>query len=61
VLASFIAERAGDSVPADQVEPTAELLSSGLAGLALWWIDHPDTPMEVVAAVAERISEGALA
>ncbi|HEV3378123.1 MAG TPA: TetR/AcrR family transcriptional regulator, partial [Thermoleophilaceae bacterium] len=46
VLASFIAERAGDSVPADQVEPTAELLSSGLAGLALWWIDHPDTPME---------------
>jgi AcrR family transcriptional regulator len=61
VLASFIAERAGDSVPADQVEPTAELLSSGLAGLALWWIDHPDTSEEVVAAVAERISEAALA
>src|SRR5918992_327049 len=52
VLASFLAERAGDSLPAGQVEPTAELLSSGLAGLALWWIDHPDTPMDVVAAVA---------
>lgn len=61
VLASFVAERAGDSLPPDQVEPTAELLTSGLAGLALWWIDYPDTPMEVVAAVAERISGGALA
>jgi AcrR family transcriptional regulator len=61
VLAGFIAERAGDSFPPDQVEPTAELLTSGLAGLALWWIDHPDTPMEVVGAVAERISQGALA
>jgi AcrR family transcriptional regulator len=61
VLSGFVSERAGDSFPSDQVEPTAELLSSGLAGLALWWIDHPDTPMEVVGAVAERISEGALA
>jgi AcrR family transcriptional regulator len=61
VLASFLAERAGDSLPAGQVEPTAELLSSGLAGLALWWIDHPDTPMDVVAAVAARmISAGGL-
>ena len=38
-----------------------ELLRSGLAGLALWWIDNPDTPIEVVAAVAGRISESALA
>ena len=50
VLAGFIAER-----------PTAELLTSGLAGLALWWIDHPDVPKPTVAAVAGRISESALA
>jgi AcrR family transcriptional regulator len=61
VLAGFIAERAGGRIPADQVEPSAELLTSGLAGLALWWIDHPDVPKPVVAAVAGRISEAALA
>ena len=61
VLAGFIAEQAGSRIPPEQVEPTAELLSSGLAGLALWWIDHPDVPKPVVAAVAGRISEGALA
>jgi AcrR family transcriptional regulator len=61
VLASFIAERAGDRLPADQVEPTAELLSSGLAGLALWWIDNPDVAKPVLVDVAVRISEGALA
>jgi AcrR family transcriptional regulator len=61
VLAGFIAEQAGARIPAEQVEPTAELLTSGLAGLALWWIDHPDVPKPVVAAVAGRISEAALA
>jgi hypothetical protein len=43
-------------MPADQVEPTAELLTSGLAGLALWWIDHPDVPMRTVLEAAVRIS-----
>jgi AcrR family transcriptional regulator len=61
VLAGFIAERSGARIPHDQIEPTAELLTSGLAGLALWWIDHPDVPKPVVAAVAGRISESALA
>jgi AcrR family transcriptional regulator len=60
VLAGFIAER-GSAIPPEQVEPTAELLTSGLAGLALWWIDHPDVPKPTVAAVAGRISESALA
>ena len=61
VLAGFIAERAGSRIPPEQIEPIAELLTSGLAGLALWWIDRPDVPKPVVAAVAERITEGALA
>ena len=39
---------AGAGIPAEQVEPTAELLRTGLAGLALWWIDHPDVPKPVV-------------
>jgi AcrR family transcriptional regulator len=61
VLAGFIAERAGSRVPPEQIQPTAEVLTSGLAGLALWWIDHPDLPKQVVAAVAGRISAAALA
>jgi AcrR family transcriptional regulator len=61
VLAGFIAERAGSRIPPDQIEPAAELLTSGLAGLALWWIDHPEMPKPVVAAVAGRFSEAALA
>jgi AcrR family transcriptional regulator len=61
VLAGFIAERAGSRTPPEQVEPAAELLTSGLAGLALWWIDHPDVPKSVVAGVASRFVEAALA
>ena len=61
VMAAFVGARAGRRIPADQVEPTAELLRSGLAGLALWWIDHPDVPKPVMVDVAARFSEGALA
>jgi AcrR family transcriptional regulator len=55
VLAAFIATQAGDRLPADQVEPTAELLTSGLAGLVLWWIDNPDVPKATVLQAAMRV------
>jgi len=55
VMAAFVAGIGGDRVPADQVEPTAELLTSGLAGLALWWIDNPDVPKETMVDVAVRV------
>lgn len=60
VLAAFIAGEPGSPVPAEQVDPTAELLTSGLAGLALWWIDHPDVPKELMVDVAARMSAPAL-
>ena len=60
VLAGFIAERRSDGIPRDQIQPTAELLVSGLAGLALWWIDHPGVAKTVVLEVAVRMSEPAL-
>jgi len=56
VMAAFVAEWAGPGIPPDQVEPTAELLRTGLAGLALWWIDHPDVPKSVVADTATRLT-----
>jgi AcrR family transcriptional regulator len=61
VLAAFIAEQPGRPIPAEQVDPTAELLTSGLAGLALWWIDHSDVPKDVMMDVAARITATAVA
>jgi AcrR family transcriptional regulator len=60
VMAAFIAEQAGASIPAEEIEPTAEVLRSGLAGLALWWIDHPDVPKATLVEVAARISRPAV-
>jgi len=60
VMAAFIAARTGERNPAEQVEPTAELLTSGLAGMALWWIDHPDVSKDVLVDVAARISAPAV-
>jgi AcrR family transcriptional regulator len=47
-------------VAADEVEPTAELLTSGLAGLALWWNDNPDVPKARLLDVAARMCAPAL-
>jgi AcrR family transcriptional regulator len=60
VIAAFIADRAGSRIPAKQIEPTAELLTSGLAGMALWWIDHPEVPKPVMLDVAARMSAAAV-
>ena len=60
VLAAFIADQGGSRIAPEQVEPTAELLSSGLAGMALWWIDHPDVPKTVLVDVAVRMSAAAI-
>jgi AcrR family transcriptional regulator len=59
VFAAFIAAQPDSPVPPEQVEATAEQLRSGLAGLALWWIDHPGVEKRIVLAVAERMSAAA--
>lgn len=61
VIAAFIAGQPHAAIPADQVQPTAELLTSGLAGLALWWIDNPEVPKPVLVDVAVRSAEAAVA
>jgi AcrR family transcriptional regulator len=61
VMAAVVAAQAGDRVPSRQIELTAELLRSGLAGLALWWIDNPDTPKDDVLDVATRLGLAAVA
>ena len=54
---------AGDPL---SLEMTAEVIRSGLTGLAIWWADHPDVPREQIVTAAinavwigfERVSRG---
>ena len=48
-------------VPAEELEPLGEIVRSSLAGLALWWLDHPGTPRPVLVAVMLRMARGILA
>jgi AcrR family transcriptional regulator len=61
VMASFVSAQAGDRISPAQIEPTAELLRSALAGLALWWIEHPDVPKQTVVDTAARLCVPVLA
>ncbi len=54
VMAAFIARQAGPGIPPEQLEPSAEMLVSALKGLALWWIDNPTTPKEMLVDVGMR-------
>jgi AcrR family transcriptional regulator len=53
VLAGFIAAQKG--IPKAQVEPLAEFLRAGGAGLALWALDHPEVPRATLVATATQI------
>jgi AcrR family transcriptional regulator len=41
-----------------EAEPLGEALRAGLAAVALWWLDHPETPREVPARALLRLHPG---
>jgi AcrR family transcriptional regulator len=43
-----------------EAEPLGELLRAALAGVALWWLDHPDAPRELPTRALLRLVEGVL-
>jgi len=45
-------------LPEDERAPTAELIRASLAGLALWWLDHPDVERDVLVATMLRMLRG---
>lgn len=53
VLAGFIRSQKG--IPKRQVEPLAEFLRAGGAGLALWSLDHPEVSRATLVATASRV------
>ncbi|MGA2164580.1 MAG: TetR/AcrR family transcriptional regulator [Solirubrobacteraceae bacterium] len=62
LTASLIAAEPEVSIPDTEVEPLAELIRSASSGLALWWLEHPDVPRELVVSVLTRVlREGARA
>jgi AcrR family transcriptional regulator len=48
-------------LPPDELEPLGEIVRGSLAGLALWWLEHPDTPRSVLVAATLRMARGILA
>lgn len=53
VLANFIRGQGG--IPKREVEPLAEFLRAGGAGLALWSLDHPEVSRATLVATATRV------
>jgi AcrR family transcriptional regulator len=56
VLAQFVRGQGG--IPKGEVEPIAEFLRAGGAGLALWSLDHPEVPRAMLVATAKRVLVG---
>ena len=61
VLAGFLSSRASTAADSELIEPTAEVLRSGLVGLALWWIDRPDVPKQIPLDVAVSFAAATVA
>jgi AcrR family transcriptional regulator len=47
-------------LPEAELEPLGEIIRSSLCGLALWWLDNPDTPRSIVVAAVLRTTRGVL-
>ncbi|MDC7337650.1 TetR/AcrR family transcriptional regulator [Streptomyces lydicus] len=45
-------------IPEAELEPLGEAIRSSLYGLALWWLDRPDRPRELLVAAMVRITRG---
>jgi len=45
-------------LPAIELEPVGEIIRASLTGLALWWLDHPETPRATLVASMHRVVRG---
>jgi len=49
------AERLAGSGDAEALEMAAELIRSGMTGLAIWWTEHPHVPRDRIVATAVNV------
>lgn len=61
VMVGILDAGSGGSIPREQLIPTAELVSMGMAGLALWSLDNPEADRADLVAATERMVRGLLA
>jgi len=60
VLVELIPALAAEPIPERELEPLAELLSMGMASLALWWIDGAAVSREAIVDAITRVWQGVL-
>jgi AcrR family transcriptional regulator len=60
VLVDALRTLSGDRLPRRELEPLAEMLGMGQAGLVLWWIDDPRIPRDVLVDAIARVWRGVL-
>jgi AcrR family transcriptional regulator len=60
VLVELLRAQPELAIPEQELEPTAELVRSAMAGLALWWLDHSDVPRAVLVDRVTRMIRGLL-
>ena len=61
VLVEVIRSLSEVSIPRRELEPLAELMSMGMAGLVLWWIDDPGRSRQAIVDAMTRVWAGILA
>jgi AcrR family transcriptional regulator len=61
VLVEVIRSLSEVSIPRRELEPLAELMSMGMAGLVLWWIDNPGRSRQAIVDAMTRVWAGILA
>jgi AcrR family transcriptional regulator len=60
VLADILRAQPERPIADDGIEPAAELLRTGMSGLVLWWLDHPEVPRPVLVELVTRSIRGLL-
>ena len=61
VLVEVIRSLSDVPIPRRELEPLAELMSMGMAGLVLWWIDNPGRSRAAIVDAMTRVWAGILA
>ncbi len=61
VMVEILDVGSGGRIPREQLAPSAELVTMGMAGLALWSIDHPEADRSDLIAATARMVRGVLA
>lgn len=58
LISGFLEHSPQFELPTEELEPTAELISAGLAAMVLWWQEHPEVSRRALVGGAARLISG---